>query len=117
MLFNKTYQSLMKSIMEEREWDEPVYKPGYDEGFYDYEADELEVGDDTYWVNATIHYITHPEGVDIGSEGIELTELYKYDPVKDDNVKINLQSIPKELEEIIVSRVEEDFFENKIDNL
>jgi hypothetical protein len=48
MLFNKTYQSLMKSIMEEREWDEPVYKPGYDEGFYDYEADELEVGDDTY---------------------------------------------------------------------
>lgn len=110
MLFNKTYQSLMKSIMEEREWDEDPEVPGYTKnGEYKYENDELEIGDNLYGITADIGYNKHPEGVDVFE--VELTNLYEYDSKLDDNVEINLHEISPELRQTIESAVEEDFYE------
>lgn len=110
MIFNKTYQSLMKSIMEEREWDEEPEVFGYTKnGKYKYESDELEIGDNVYSITADIGYNKHPEGVDVFE--VELTDLYEYDFKLDDNVEINLHEISPELRQTIESAVEEDFYD------
>jgi hypothetical protein len=110
MLFNKTYQSLMKSIIEEREWDEPNEPYGYtDRAVYKYDNDELEFGDDLYSVNAEVVYSKHPEGVDV--DEVEITELFMYDPSVDDNVEVNLHDIEPQLRQDIEDRIEEDFLD------
>lgn len=110
MLFNKTYQSLMKSIIEEREWDEPNEPYGYtDRAVYKYGNDELEFGDDLYSVNAEVVYSKHPEGVDV--DEVEITELFMYDPSVDDNVEVNLHDIEPQLRQDIEDRIEEDFLD------
>jgi hypothetical protein len=110
MLFNKTYQSLMKSIIEEREWDEPNEPYGYtDRAVYKYDNDELEFGDDLYSVNAEVVYSKHPEGVDV--DEVEITVLFMYDPSVDDNVEVNLHDIEPQLRQDIEDRIEEDFLD------
>ena len=119
MLFNKTFNSLMKAIMEDREFDEgPTLKPGYDEGTYKYDEDELQVGENDYSVSADIQYEKDPQGyVDVVRDGITVTELYKYDPKIDDNVEINIGELPEDFYKNLVNRIEEDFLENRIDYL
>ena len=110
MLFNKTYQSLMKSIIEEREWDEPNEPYGYtDRAVYKYDNDELEFGDDLYSVDAEVVYSKHPEGVDV--DEVEITVLFMYDPSVDDNVEVNLHDIEPQLRQDIEDRIEEDFLD------
>ena len=113
MLFNKTYQSLMKYITEERdfrEWDEPNEPYGYTDGaVYKYDNDELEFGDDIYSVVAEIVYSKHPEGVDV--DEVEITVLFKYEPSVDDNVEVNLHDIEPQLRQDIEDRIEEDFLD------
>ena len=110
MLFNKTYQSLMKSIIEEREWDEPNEPYGYtDRAVYKYDNDELEFGDDLYLVDAEVVYSKHPEGVDV--DEVEITVLFMYDPSVDDNVEVNLHDIEPQLRQDIEDRIEEDFLD------
>ena len=110
MLFNKTYQSLMKSIMEEREWDEPKEVYGHAQGgVYEYENDELIHNDIYYQVTAKIGYDKDPEDVDVNE--VEITNLFKYDPSIDDNVEINLNDIEPQLRQNIESRIEEDFLD------
>ena len=110
MLFNKTYQSLMKSIMEDREWDEPKEVYGYTQGgVYKYENDELILNDIYYQVTAKIGYNKDPEDVDVNE--VEITNLFKYDPSIDDNVEINLNDIEPQLRQNIESRIEEDFLD------
>ena len=110
MLFNKTYQSLMKSIMEEREWDEPNIPYGYTErAVYKYHNDELEFGDDLYWVKAEIVYSKDPEDVDVHE--VDITELFVYDPSIEDNVEVNLRDIEPQLRRDIEDRIEEDFLD------
>lgn len=110
MLFNKTYQSLMKSIMEEREWDEPTEPYGYtDRAVYKYDNDELEFGDDLYWVKAEVVYSKHPEGVDVHE--VDITELFVYDSSIEDNVEVNLRDIEPQLRQDIEDRIEEDFLD------
>lgn len=110
MLFNKTYKSLMKSIMEDREWDEPKEVYGYTQGgVYEYENDELILNDIYYQVTAKIGYNKDPEDVDVNE--VEITNLFKYDPSIDDNVEINLNDIEPQLRQNIESRIEEDFLD------
>ena len=110
MLFNKTYQSLMKSITEEREWDEPNEPYGYtDRAVYKYDNDELEFGDDLYSVNAEVVYSKDPEDVDV--DEVEITVLFMYDPSVDDNVEVNLHDIEPQLRQDIEDRIEEDFLD------
>ena len=119
MLFNKTFNSLMKSIMEDREFDEgPILKPGYDEGTYKYEEDELQVGDNVYAISADIQYETDPSGdVDVTRGGITLSELYRYDPKIDDNVEVNIGELPEDFYRNILDHIADDFLENRIDYL
>lgn len=110
MLFNKTYQSLMKNIMEEREWDEPNIPYGYtDRAVYKYHNDELEFGDDLYWVKAEIVYSKDPEDVDVHE--VDITELFVYDPSIEDSVEVNLRDIEPQLRQDIEDRIEEDFLD------
>ena len=110
MLFNKTYQSLMKSIMEEREWDEPTEPYGYtDRAVYNYDNDELESGDDLYGLKAEVIYSKHPEDVDVHE--VNITELFVYDPSIEDNVEVNLRDIEPQLRRDIEDRIEEDFLD------
>jgi len=110
MLFNKTYQSLMKSIMEDREFDEPKEVYGHTQGgVYEYENDELILNDIYYQVTAKIGYNKDPEDVDVND--VEITNLFKYDPSIDDNVEINLNDIEPQLRQNIESRIEEDFLD------
>lgn len=110
MLFNKTYQSLMKNIMEEREWDEPPERYGYtDRAVYKYHNDELEFGDDLYWVKAKIVYSKDPEDVDVHE--VNITELFVYDPSIEDSVEVNLRDIEPQLRQDIEDRIEEDFLD------
>ena len=119
MLFNKTFNSLMKGIMEDREFDEgPILKPGYDEGTYEYDADELQVGDNVYAVSADIQYQIDPSGdVDVVRGGITISELYRYDPKIDDNVEVNIGELPEDFYRNILDHIADDFLENHIDYL